>query len=380
MTSSVDLPGSILPTLDADSRALLEASNFDQATFDRLRARLRNIGTEWPETQIAGTLAPLEPGDVTTWPAGDVRDRWSALGKQALAAGEVASVILAGGMATRFGGGVKAAVAAYEGHSFLDLKLADVRAVARRAGGRVPVLLMASVATSDTLRPLATKGSTAEVPVQTFNQCASVRLLTNGDVFLDAEKRPSIYATGHGDLLEALAQAGLPPANARYVVVSNVDNLGASLDPTVLGAHIAGKRPVTVEVVERRKGDVGGAMARVDGAPQIVEAFRLPPGSPLNDSAVFNTNTFVFDAATLRAPQPFSFFPVRKNVDGVTVIQFERLLGQITAFLPTQILHVPRDGADNRFIPIKLPGDLQTSQRDIAAVLKARRTLEDGLL
>jgi len=378
MTSG-DSTGSVLSTLDAESRALLEASNFDQATFDRLRARLKKIGTEWPETQIAGALAPLEPEDVTTWPGGDVRDRWSALGKQALAAGQVASVILAGGMATRFGGGVKAAVAAYKGHSFLDLKLADVRAVARRAGGRVPVLLMASVATSATLRPLAAKASTPEIPVQTFNQCASVRLLTNGDVFLDADNRPSIYATGHGDLLEALALAGLPPANARYVVVSNVDNLGASLDPAVLGAHIAGGRPVTVEVVERRQGDVGGAMARVDGVPQIVEAFRLPPRSPLNDSAVFNTNTFVFDAATLRTPQPFSFFPVRKNVDGITVIQFERLLGQITAFLPTQILHVPRDGADNRFIPIKLPGDLETSQPDIEAVLKARRTLDGGL-
>jgi UTP--glucose-1-phosphate uridylyltransferase len=147
----------------------------------------------------------------------------------------------------------------------------------------------------------------------------------------------------------------------------------------VIGAHIAARRPVTVEVVERRAGDVGGAMARVDGLPQIVESFRLPPGSPLNDSAIFNTNTFVFDMAALSAPQPLSFFPVRKSVDGVGVIQFERLLGQITAFLPTQILHVPRDGADNRFIPIKLPGDLQTSQPDIAAVLKARRTLEKGL-
>ena len=368
----------LINSLDADSRAQLDAFNFAPATFDRLRARLLSIGHQWPETLIAGTLAPLAPGDVTPWPRESrEHEELAALGTKALAAGEVASVIL-GGMATRFGGGVKAAVAAYEGKSFLDLKLGDVRAVARRTAGRIPVYLMASVATSDTLRPLAAAASTAAVPVQTFNQCASVRLLADGNAFLDATKKPSIYATGHGDLVDALAQAHLPPQGIRYVVVSNVDNLGASLDPVVIGAHIRGKRPVTVEVVERRQGDVGGAMARVDGAPQIVEAFRLPPGSPLNDSAVFNTNTFVFDAAALKSPQPFSFFPVRKTVDGVNVIQFERLLGQITAFLPTQILHVPRDGADNRFIPIKVPDDLVTSQPDIAAVLKARRTLEDG--
>lgn len=378
MKLPLDAASSDVKALDGATLASLQAFNFDLATFEGLRTRLRSLGTEWPETRIGGALAPLAPGDVTAWPSGEERARWESLGLKALADGEVAVVILAGGMATRFGGGVKAAVPAFGEHSFLDLKLADVRAVARRAGGRVAVLLMASVATRDTLVPLARAASTEEVPVLTFNQCASLRLLPDGRIYKDAAGAPSIYATGHGDLVDALRGAALPPSGVRYIVVSNVDNLGASLEPIVIGAHIAGARPVTVEVVSRHAGDVGGAMARVDGAPQIVESFRLPPESPLHDSPIFNTNTFVFDAKALTTPQPFSFFPVKKTVEGVGVIQFERLLGQITAFLPTQILHVPREGGENRFIPIKLPTDLQSSQGDIAAVLLARRTLEDG--
>jgi UTP--glucose-1-phosphate uridylyltransferase len=44
--------------------------------------------------------------------------------------GEVGAVILAGGMATRFGGVVKAAVEVLDGQSFLELKLKDLAAVA----------------------------------------------------------------------------------------------------------------------------------------------------------------------------------------------------------------------------------------------------------
>ena len=48
----------------------------------------------------------------------------------AIERGEIAAVVLAGGMATRFGSQVKALAPVLEGHglSFLDLKLADLSA------------------------------------------------------------------------------------------------------------------------------------------------------------------------------------------------------------------------------------------------------------
>ena len=59
-------------------------------------------------------------------------------------------------------------------------------------------------------------------------------------------------------------------------MMSNVDNLGATLDPAVIGAPLARGAALTAEVVRKEKGDKGGAPARLDGRPQIIEGFRFP--------------------------------------------------------------------------------------------------------
>ena len=135
--------------------------------------------------------------------------------------------------------------------------------------------------------------------------------------------------------------------------VSNVDNLAATLDPAIIGAHLRQGRAVTVEVVRNEPGDVGGAPARVDGVLQIVEAFRFPPNYPQGQLPVFNTNTFVMDAAAVDRDFDLTFFRVTKKVEDEEVIQFERLVGQVTAFVPTGLVVVPRHAPLGRFEPIR---------------------------
>ena len=62
--------------------------------------------------------------------------RPATAGLEALAAGRVAQVVLAGGMATRFGGVVKGVVEALDGRSFLDVEARRDRAA--RRGARRP--------------------------------------------------------------------------------------------------------------------------------------------------------------------------------------------------------------------------------------------------
>ena len=62
----------------------------------------------------------------------------------------------------------------------------------------------------------------------------------------------------------------------RVVWIANLDNLGAAIDPLVLGKHLDGGAPLTVEVVEKVPGDRGGSPFRVDGRPVILESFRVP--------------------------------------------------------------------------------------------------------
>jgi UTP--glucose-1-phosphate uridylyltransferase len=63
---------------------------------------------------------------------------------------------------------------------------------------------------------------------------------------------------------------------------------------------------------------------------------------------------------------------VKKSVDGRPAIQFEHLVGELTAFLPSRFLHVERRGPDGRFQPVKDPDELQRRRPDIEAIMRAR--------
>ncbi|HEY6877171.1 MAG TPA: UTP--glucose-1-phosphate uridylyltransferase, partial [Polyangiales bacterium] len=266
--------------------SLLTRYGFDRHTFDTLRQKLvadAQAGRAYDEgNKLRGRIEPPAPGDVRPLPelGESARRELAARGEQAIRAGKVAAVVLAGGMATRFGGVVKAAVEVARGKTFLDLKLADIRASAARAEGRVPTMLMTSFATDADVSRMAQAANSAAAPVGTFSQFVSLRLERDGALFRDSKGEVSPYAPGHGDLPFALRRSGtlakLREAGVEHLYVSNVDNLAATLDPAIIGAHLEAQKPITVEVADKAKGDKGGAPARVDGTLQIVEGFRFP--------------------------------------------------------------------------------------------------------
>jgi UTP--glucose-1-phosphate uridylyltransferase len=204
-------------------------------------------------------------------------------------------------------------------------------------------------------------------------QGVSLRLSERGDVVCDAQGEPSLYAPGHGDLPWALESSGvaakLRARGVETLFVSNVDNLGCTLDPAILGAHLEAKNPISVECCTRTAADSGGAPVYVDDTPQLLEGFRLPQGFDESSLSAFNTNTFYFSWSALRAESfaRLAFYPVAKVVDGRSVVQFERILGELTRFSPTTYLRVPRDAETGRFLPVKAPEDLARLEATLAA-------------
>lgn len=348
--------------LDAMTRKELERFGFDEAQLEQFAAR----AAKREETVIAGEITQLERGESAVLPpAGTPEyDRLATRGKQALARGEVGVVILAGGMATRFGGVVKAAVPVAHGKTFLAVKVAN----ARLAAPHVQIYVMTSAATHDRIVEQARQEG---LDVSCFPQLVSLRLTPQGELYLE-DGKPSPYATGHGDLTFALRARGVLAAfrerGGKILYMSNVDNVAATLDPAVIGAHLASGAKITAEVVRKAPGDRGGAPARVDGQPQIVEAFRFPSTFDQDSLPLFNTNSFVFDAEAIDRDFDLTFFRVEKKVEAATVIQFERLVGQLTAFLPSHFLEVPR----SRFLPVKDPEELELRRAEIEALLHSR--------
>ena len=85
----------------------------------------------------------------------------------------------------------------------------------------------------------------------------------------------------------------------RTLMVTNLDNLGGTLDPTILGLHLDHGLPVTSEVVDKLGSDRGGIPVRVDGKPLRARGVPLPANFDPASVRVFNTNGFHFDARAL---------------------------------------------------------------------------------
>jgi len=367
-----------LTHLPAETQELLREHRFDAELLGSLvermlRGELSNV--------VDGKIEPPRDGDVVDPPSPGTPEHasFAAAGKAALENGQCAMVVLAGGMATRMQGVVKALVEALPGRTFLDLRLAEQRHLARTYGATPPLWLMTSNATRNGIEE-ALGARRDGFHLATFTQGLSVRVTAEGELFRDDDGNASVHAPGHGDLPDALVQSGLLQrfiaGGGRYVLVTNLDNLGGGLDPVLIGMHLALERPVTCEVVDKLGTDRGGIPARVDGRPVVLEEFRIPPGFDPTIVRVFNVNSFAFDAEALAALDfPWTYFRVEKTVGSKKAIQFERLINEVTFQKDTSYVRVPRHGAEARFLPVKDHAELEARRAEISLIAEARGML-----
>ena len=367
----------ILDELDVDTRGLLDRYGFDPVRFEALREQVASGELSQASNVVRGSLEPPSESDLTPLPERGT-DEWTSArdaGIDAIRAGRVAQAVLAGGMATRFGGVVKGAVEALDGRSFLSWKLGETAALGEALDVEIPVVLMTSFQTDDETRAHVASLGVPE-PLW-FTQSVSLRLTEEGDLF-DEAGRPSPYAPGHGDLVGGIRSSGtlelLRARGVEHVAVSNVDNLGARLDPVVVGAHVAAGRPLSVEVAPKQ-GDMGGAPARVEGRLGLLEGPQFPPAFDQDRIRVFNTNSATIALEALDRDFDLPWLHVSKQVDGRTAVQLERLYHQVSWELETTFLEVPRSGPGGRFFPIKEPEDLERSRPGLRELL-GRRVLD----
>jgi hypothetical protein len=87
----------------------------------------------------------------------------------------------------------------------------------------------------------------------------------------------------------------------RTLLVHNIDTLGATLDPALVGWFQASNATLGWEVIPRRIEDHGGGLARVDGRLRLVEGLALPRESDEFNLTYYNTNTCWIDVDRLLA-------------------------------------------------------------------------------
>ncbi|MDP2342565.1 MAG: galactokinase [Deltaproteobacteria bacterium] len=389
-----------IPGADVD---LLLAHRFDLAAFLEFQRAVRAGQLTSSSSLYLDPIAPPRMGDIEHLPlpgtAAAIALR--ARGEAALAHGQVAVVVAAGGLATRFqqlsAGSlapsepvVKGTLEVLDGKSFLELKLEDARRAAHHAGGSLPFCVMGSFATlggpHGLEQHLITRGLVDD-DVILFSQSISLRLTPNGGIFGELRGQPlpreAYTAPGHGDLFRSLRATGvLHDLRARGVTTllfSNVDNLGATVDATLIGYFVQRREDAGIamlaESVARAASDAAkvGAVVRAGspGALRILEGFRIPDDVDARALAEVSINSFVFDLQALDREIPLVTHAVLKAVGGRAVLQPETVTCEATSavdvdgrpLLPFVPLHVQREGGpgrffDGRFYPVKSPADL----------------------
>ena len=239
---------------------------------------------------------------------------------------------LAGGAGSRWtrGAGVVKALhpfCRFQGkyRNFIELHLAKGRKTAARFGADVPIVvstsylthepierflqsrqgkaypgpLMASPGRSVGLRmipmPRDLRFAWEEMPQQILDvQAQKVReslhasligwaeAAGGGRDYTDNVPLQCLHPTGHwfevpnmlrnGTLARLLQQR----PQSKYLLLHNIDTLGADLDAGLLGRHIRSGACLSFEVIPRRIDDRGGGLARVNGRVRLVEGLAMP--------------------------------------------------------------------------------------------------------
>ena len=344
-------------------------------TFAHYERRLRE-GEEGtlPESE----LAPLEdvPDAEALPPGGEAEvDR-------------VVVLKLNGGLGTSMGmTKAKSLLEVKDGQSFLDIIVRQVLHLRERTGARIPLLLMNSFATrKDSLAALERYPDLkVDLPLD-FLQGKVPKLLADGFEPVEWPDNPALEwaPPGHGDVYTSLATSGLLgrllERGYEYLFLSNSDNLGAVLEPRILGWFAAEGLPFLSEVTDRTEGDKkGGHLARRTGGGLVLRETAQTPEEDMEafqDTSrhrFFNCNTIWVDLRvlqrTLEERDGILGLPMivnRKTVDPTDpaspeVIQLETAMGAaIDGFDGAGALRVPR----SRFAPVKTTNDLLALRSD----------------
>ncbi len=333
---------------------LLERHGFDRVQHERIQADLRSgrIGLAQNRLPVSATIEDVRPADVL-----GVDERFSKLGMEALRAGEVAVVSLAGGAGTRWtrGAGVVKALNPFcklagRHRNFIETHLAKSRQSARLFGCDVPHVITTSYLTHAAVYEyleaannygyngplLLSEGRSIglrlvpmtrdlrfaweEMPQQTLDeQKQKVRdslrsaligwaeQAGEGGDYTDNLAGQCLHPTGHWYEVPNMLRNGtllrlfeLRP-QLRYLLMHNVDTLGANLNPALLGLHIEHGAGMTTEVIARHIDDRGGGLARIDGRVRLVEGLALPSEEIESALSYYNTSTMWIDVDQLLA-------------------------------------------------------------------------------
>jgi hypothetical protein len=444
------LPDQVAQTANQDTlEQLLDRYGFDRIQHDQIRADLRSgrVGLAANRLPISTSIADVEDGDVDEYP-GPSSAPYHRIGADALASGTVAVLTLAAGAGSRWTKGAGTVKALFPfcrlggaHRTFVETHLAKSRRTMKQFGTGIPHLFSTGYLTHDAItqylkgqKSYGYKGEVhlspgssiglrliptirdlrfawLEMPQQLLDEQAQKVLESLHASLMEWAERQGeandytdnlplqcLHPVGHWYEIPNLFRNGVmsrllkerPQLN--YFLIHNVDTMGASLDPVLLGQHIERKAAMTVEVISRRLDDRGGGLARTDGRLRLIEGLALPREEYEFRLTYYNSATYWIDldkvlgafgltrgdlddqekvtagvrALASRMPTYITLKNVKKRwgkgqEDVYPTLQFEKLWGDMTTLpgFPCSYVVVPRERGQQLKEPAQLDGWLR---------------------
>ena len=275
------------------ARLAAEVGSIDFAQLERLIAEL--VHGEAVTAPPAHRVGPIEAVRLPQTDGERVAlRRAAAVGGDAIAAGEVGVILVAGGSGTRLGfEGPKGTfpIGPVSSASLFQIHAEKVVALSRRFGRTVPLYVMTSPENHEaTVAFFEANDRFGLDHLRLFVQGQMPAVdRASGKVLLASKDHVALSPDGHGGTLAALSAPG-PGSSAscldemrargvRTLFYFQVDNpLVRVADPGFIGLHREADAEMSFKVVERLSPEERlGAIVTVDGRPQVIEYSDLPP-------------------------------------------------------------------------------------------------------
>ncbi len=303
------------------------------------------------------------------------------IGRQAIANGKVAVIKLAGGLGTsmKLDRSKLLIKVLGEEDTFIHIINNQVRSLRKIYNCVLPVLLMTSHHTEDDLSKEIIFRNKNDIPT-TFLQGEAPRLVASSNMPLEcADKKAEMYPPGHGSIYSELYRSGLLQklydSGVETIFLSNGDNLGATLDPAIIGHFVASHAPFMSETTPTTLADTKGGYICQDHSGRLMTCETAQLEDPnidfTSDDSPYKhfhiNNLYVNVKALLEYMKKheghveMSLIVNKKTVDGIDVIQLENAMGSaVHCFEGAIAIEVPR----TRFLPVKKTCDLLFLQSD----------------
>jgi hypothetical protein len=320
--------------------ALLDENAFDRKQHEEIRDNLKNglIGLGQNRLRPNADIQDVAPGDVKVFQSLELQSlngeqrRWHEMGRQALARGEVGVVTLAAGAGSRWTQGAGVVKALYpfcklagRHRTFIEAHLGKSRRTSRVSGTTVPHVFTTSYLTHAPIEDYLSRATNYHYPgplLLSAGKAIGLRLVPmerdlrfaweemsqqlldeqaqkvressraaligwakqagEGSDYTDNIPLQCLHPVGHWYEVPNLFRNGTlwhllrERPRLKYLLLHNIDTLGADLDPTLLGAHMAQGSCLSFEVIPRHIDDRGGGLARVNGRVRLVEGLAMP--------------------------------------------------------------------------------------------------------